>query len=412
MKITNKIDFKRCLLVVLLVSVLLTVILTIFNAIEYRSYRHTTNIYIDNVLSNIRFDYPEVNIDELIKILNDPNLKSGNILASYGIDLNETTAILKSDLLNKKFTILRTSLIVLSFLILSSVYLYYIFSKEKKIKSITALLERINSQDYSLDISTTSEDELSILRTEVYKTTLMHRHRAQNAVEDKANLKRSLEDISHQLKTPLTSVSIATDNLIEIDDMSKEERIEALKSIRRETDKINFLIQSLLKLSKLDTNTVQFDAKMMNIKSIIAVSIENVSLIADLKDVKFDIEGPDSTILCDAAWQTEALTNIIKNAVEHSLERSTITIEIEKSKMFTTISINNRGEHIEMSDIPHIFERFYRGKNATPGSVGIGLALASSIIKAEQGRLTVESNEKDGTTFKIEYPITQESQLN
>lgn len=412
MKITNKIDFKKCLLVVLLVSVLLTVILTIFNAIEYRSYRHTTNIYIDNVLSNIRFDYPEVNIDELIKILNDPNLKSGNILASYGIDLNETTAILKSDLLNKKFTILRTSLIVLSFLILSSVYLYYIFSKEKKIKSITALLERINSQDYSLDISTTSEDELSILRTEVYKTTLMHRHRAQNAVEDKANLKRSLEDISHQLKTPLTSVSIATDNLIEIDDMSKEERIEALKSIRRETDKINFLIQSLLKLSKLDTNTVQFDAKMMNIKSIIAVSIENVSLIADLKDVKFDIEGPDSTILCDAAWQTEALTNIIKNAVEHSLERSTITIEIEKSKMFTTISINNRGEHIEMSDIPHIFERFYRGKNATPGSVGIGLALASSIIKAEQGRLTVESNEKDGTTFKIEYPITQESQLN
>ena len=412
MKITNKIDFKRCLLVVLLVSVLLTVILTIFNAIEYRSYRHTTNIYIDNVLSNIRFDYPEVNIDELIKILNDPNLKSGNILASYGIDLNETTTILKSDLLNKKFTILRTSLIVLSFLILSSVYLYYIFSKEKKIKSITALLERINSQDYSLDISTTSEDELSILRTEVYKTTLMHRHRAQNAVEDKANLKRSLEDISHQLKTPLTSVSIATDNLIEIDDMSKEERIEALKSIRRETDKINFLIQSLLKLSKLDTNTVQFDAKMMNIKSIIAVSIENVSLIADLKDVKFDIEGPDSTILCDAAWQTEALTNIIKNAVEHSLERSTITIEIEKSKMFTTISINNRGEHIEMSDIPHIFERFYRGKNATPGSVGIGLALASSIIKAEQGRLTVESNEKDGTTFKIEYPITQESQLN
>ena len=158
-----------------------------------------------------------------------------------------------------------------------------------------------------------------------------------------------------------------------------------------------------MKLSKLDTNTVTFIKTETSIEKLLTKSLENVSLLADLKDVEMEVRGKTSfPITCDFAWQVEAITNILKNAIEHSIEESSIVITIEENKIYSSLSIKNE-ETIDKADLPHIFERFYRGKNASPDSVGIGLSLAKSIITKEGGSLEVESNEKNGTAFTIKY---------
>ena len=282
-------------------------------------------------------------------------------------------------------------------------YKFTITCRRKKILGIIELIERINAKDYSIDIGYSTEDELSILKTELYKTTITLKEAAENSLEDKRRLKSSLSDISHQLKTPLTSIMIALDNLEETENIDEKTRHLFLQTIQKETTKIDFFVKSLLKLSKLDTNTVTFIKTETSIEKLLTKSLENVSLLADLKDVEMEVRGKTSLpITCDFARQIEAITNILKNAIEHSIKKSSIIVTIEENKIYSSLSIKNEGT-IDKTDLPHIFERFYRGKNASPDSVGIGLSLAKTIITKEGGSLEVESNEKNGTTFTIKY---------
>lgn len=398
----NKTDFKKCLLIVFLTSFLLTLILLIFNYYEYNLYRHENNVYMENVVAKITESYPQIDINEIVDILNNPDTRETKYLSKYGIDIDVEAIALKNDNLQKKFTILNAILIVTSFLFISLIFIFYIYQKEKKIREVTRLIGRINGGDYSLDLPLSSEDELSILRSELYKTTIMLKEQAESAKNDKNNLKKSLEDISHQLKTPLTAISISLDNLLTIS-MDQEERNETLKGIVQETDKINFLIQSLLKLSSFDTNTIKFNPTKIKVTKLLDKAIENVALIADLKDVTMNMkESSKISVTCDASWQVEAISNILKNAIEHSPTKSQVSISIEDNKLYTSISINNPGV-IDKDDIPHIFERFYKGKNATSDSVGIGLSLAKSIVTKDNGNLEVDSTEQKGTTFTIKY---------
>lgn len=294
-------------------------------------------------------------------------------------------------------------IIILS-IILLSIFLKYNYSKDKKLQEITKYLEQINNKNYKLDIEDNTEDELSILKNEIYKTTVMLKEMAENLNKDKLYLKDSLQDISHQLKTPLTSITILLDNILDNPNMDSKTRQEFIKNIKREIININFLVNSLLKLSKLDANSVQFINKEEYIENIINESIKNVATICDLKNIEVIVSGnKNQKIKVDSKWQIEAITNILKNAVEYSKTNSKIEIKYEQNKMYSKIEIQDNGEGIDKKDLKFIFQRFYKGKNSSSESIGIGLALAKTIIEKNNGYISVNSKEGKGTIFTIKY---------
>ena len=210
-----------------------------------------------------------------------------------------------------------------------------------------------------------SEDELSILKNEIYKTTVMLKENAENSNKEKLELKDSLSDISHQLKTPLTSILIMLDNLIDDPQMDENIREDFIRDIKREINSINFIVQSILKLSKLDTNTVNFIEEKNDLNEIVNQAIKNVTMLSDLKNVSVILKSNTNSIIkCDFKWQVEAISNIIKNCIEHSNKDSEVIITIEDNKAYWKITIKDSGIGIDKEDLPHIFERFYKGKNA------------------------------------------------
>jgi len=227
---------------------------------------------------------------------------------------------------------------------------------------------------------------------------------AENSKNDKLKLKDSLSDISHQLKTPITSIIIMLDNILDDKEMPENIRNEFIKDIKREIINIKFLVESILKLSKIDSNTVKFIKKEVNIKELITEALKNISMMRDIKNIKINVKGNGvDAISCDIKWQIEAITNILKNCIEHSKENGEITIEYGKNNIYTEIKIIDYGTGIEKQDLPHIFERFYKGKNSSNDSIGIGLALSKSIIESNNGYIEAESVLGKGTIFTIKY---------
>ena len=339
-----------------------------------------------------------------MEILNSNNEINLDFFRSYGIDIQKDAIILKND---KYFIISLTLSTIISLalgFIVSFIYLKYNNRKDKKLKEITKYIEEINNRNYKLDIDDNTEDELSILKNEIYKTTVMLKEVAENSKQDKVNLKDSLSDISHQLKTPLTSIIIMLDNILDNPNMEERTREEFIKDIKKEIININFLVDSLLKLSKLDANSIKFTKKEENIEDVINEAINKVSVLSDLKDVEIKLETDKNIkINCDLKWQAEAITNLLKNAIEHSKQGSIINIKVSQNKVYSSIEIEDNGIGIAKNDLPHIFERFYKGKNANPESVGIGLALSKAIIEKGNGSIDVESEEGVGTKFIIKY---------
>lgn len=295
------------------------------------------------------------------------------------------------------------SFLIITIASLCILYFRYNYKRKNDIKDIIKYIEQINRRNYELEIDTISEDELSILKNEIYKTAVMLKEVALNSNKDKLNLKKSLEDISHQLKTPLTSILVLLDNLIDEPDMDSSIRNDFIIDIKRNVININFLVQALLKLSKFDANTVHFIKKENDLEMIVKEAIKNVSTLCDLRNINIKLNTLENAkVVCDAKWQIEAITNTIKNAIEHSKDNSSIIINIDNNRVYSKIEVIDFGDGISKRDIKHIFERFYKGENATSNSIGLGLALAKTIIEEDKGTIAVESNESN-TKFTIKY---------
>ena len=400
----NKIELKKMCITSCIVIIIFLITFSILIYKQYKTYTYNFNQKIAGIIDNVLEKYPDIEKREIVEILNSSNKTNNEILREYGIELDKDSVILENNTDFQKFIIIDVSTLIVFILILSIIVFKYNHSESKKINEITKYIEEINRGNYKLNIEENTEDELSILKNELYKITIMLKEVAENSQKDKTTLKDSLSDISHQIKTPITSILIMLDNILSDENMPEDIKKDFIKDIKREIVNIKFLVESILKLSKIDSNSIKFIKKEVFIKDIINEAVKNVSMLSELKNIEIIVSGDDSIkTICDLKWQVEAITNILKNCIEHSYENKKIYINYNQNNMYTELKIEDNGTGIDAKDLPHIFERFYKGKNSSSDSVGIGLALSKSIIESNNGYIQVDSELNKGTTFIIKY---------
>ncbi len=287
--------------------------------------------------------------------------------------------------------------------ILIGIFIFYTARRYRDIEKLSGYLRQIYSGDYSLDIRDNQEGELSILKNDIYKVTLILSKQAQLLQTEKEQLADAISDISHQLKTPLTSMMVMTD-LLKKSDLDPLKRKEFTKNLGLSLERMEWLLTSLLKLSKLDAGTVKFKKECIDVNELIQQAMKALLIPMELKEQKLTIQGnQEVTFIGDLKWTTEALINIIKNCIEHTSNGGEIKIQFNDNPIFTEIVIQDNGTGINKEDLPYIFKRFYKGKNANEDSVGIGLAMAKSIIISQNGDVNVTSRKNQGTSFSIKF---------
>ena len=409
MKIFENKNIKNLLLPMLILMVATTILITIYTNKQYNGLTIILNEKIAEIVGVIKEKYPEVDNDQIIKLLNsDKNSYEFKIgqeeLMQYGIDTEQTNSIVSIKEQMKTNMIFNIILVIIFSILWMIIIFIYLRKRDKKINQITSYINEIKNKKYELNIEENSEDELSNLKNELYKITIMLKEESENSQKDKENIKVSVQDISHQLKTPLTSITIMLDNLKDNPDMDKETRQKFIFEISKQIEWINWLVISLLKLSKLDANVVEFYDEKINVKKLINEIIKNLEIPIEIKNQKIIVTGDDKiSFQGDYKWQQEAVTNIIKNCIEHNKENGKIYIKYEENTLFTKIVIRDEGEGISKNDLKYIFERFYKGKNSSENSIGIGLALAKKIIEKDNGMISCKSEIGIGTEFTIKY---------
>ena len=399
MKEKNKIlIFGLCYIIIAIFVFLM------LSQIQYEKYTNQMNIVIAEIVDKIVEKYPDIEEEEIIKILNGTEQSQKKyILEKYGYTQN-TVAIEEISKERSTFIKIDIVIIIAGGIAVTSVLLSYNKKREEKISDINSYIGKVNRGNYELKIEENGEDELTKLRNELYKTTVLLRETAENSEKEKTNLSNSLTDISHQLKTPLTSIRIMIDNIQNNPDMDEKTRNEFIEDISKQIDWISSLVISLLKLAKFDAGSIVMRDEEINVKKLIQNIISNLAILIDIKDIKIEENISEQiTLFADYNWQIEALTNIIKNCVEHSFDGGKIKIEAESNSVFTKIIITDEGEGIEKKDLNRIFERFYKSAKSSENSIGIGLALAKTIIEKERGYIKVESEVGKGTKFEIKY---------
>lgn len=409
MKIFENKNIKYLILPMIILTITVSITITIQTIKQYKTVTITLNEKIAEIMGKISESNPEMDSREIIEILNSAKNteqyeKGQTELSKYGIEIDKINSIKLIE--NQMKTNLKLNvLIILLFSILwMTIIVLYLRKRDKKIKQITNYINQIKNKKYDLNIEENTEDELSNLKNELYKITIMLKEESEISKKDKENLKMSVEDISHQLKTPLTSITIMLDNLKDNPNMEEKTKQKFIFEISKQVEWINWLVISMLKLSKLDANVVQFYDEKINLNKFIGEIIKNLEIPIEVKNQKIIIDGNENvSFIGDYKWQQEAITNIIKNCIEHNANNGTIYINYEENSLFTKITIRDEGEGISKEDLKHIFERFYKGKNSSENSVGIGLALAKNIIEKNNGMINCKSELDKGTEFVIKY---------
>ena len=395
---------QKFIVIFLVLTAVFSAVTAVFSAFELERVRQNTNSAAVQILENVKEKYPEVSERELAEILNgkSENTQAQSNLKKYGIDLDSDWAVYQNDGTSVFIIIANAIICAVSCLALTAVFLKYCKSQKAESERLAGYLRKINRKNYDLELKANSEDEMSQLQSEIYKTTVMLREQADNSQKDKENLKQSLSDISHQLKTPLTSIMVMLDNIIEDENMPEDIKRDFLNDIRHSSNSISFLVQSILTLSKLDANSIVLKSKTENVKKILDECIKNTAVLAEIKGVETSVEcDAGLTLDCDFKWLCEAITNIVKNSIEHTNEGGFVSLKAEKTSLCTKITVTDNGCGIDKDDLPHIFERFYKGRNRDENSVGIGLALAKTIIEKSGGSIYADSKQGEGTKFTI-----------
>ncbi len=359
-----------------------------------------------SIVGAITEKYPEAEQD-LINLIMHPDKEAASrgkkILSKYGIDSGDLQP--EIPLMQNYFRYNLVICLLLSVLAggaFTAAVLPFLKKQYGQIREITRYAGKINRGDYSLDIRDNREGDLSILKNEIYKITTLLKEQAGALQRDRALLADSLADISHQLKTPLTSLSVLNDLLS--DNPAEEKRALFLERMRAQLKRIEWLVSSLLKLSRLDAGAVTMKKERIRVHALVEKALASLGIPLEIKMLQVYLEGDeDAGFIGDFEWSCEALINIIKNCIEHTPENGSLKISFEQNPLYTGIRVEDSGAGIAPEDLPHIFNRFYKGKDAAPDQVGIGLAMARTIVEKQGGDITVKSDPGGGSEFTIKF---------
>ncbi len=403
MNIFKNRNSRKTIILGIIVIMLSTCIFWVINNIQYRKYLKIVNAKIDNIISQVIEKYPDITEEEVLEILKNNETPESSVLEKYGYtpDISYIKTLGEQIETNKKQNI---ALVIIFGTVSLGIYLIYVITQEKRIAEINEYIKQINNKNYILKIEENDNGELSKLRNELYKTTVLLKETAEISEKEKENLSTAIADISHQLKTPLTSIRIMLDNIQDDPDMEKEVREDFLREISKQIDWISSLVVALLKIAKFDAGTIKMENNEINAKNLIDNIISNLAILMELKNIEIITNVDEkATFIADYKWQQEALTNILKNAIEHSKHNSRIYITVENTSLFLKIIIKDEGSGIDKEDLKHIFQRFYKTKNSSENSIGIGLPLAKAIIEQSNGYIKVETKYGEGTSFEVKY---------
>lgn len=374
-----------------------------------QNYLEQSNYNIAVLIGSIAEANPEVDQSAIIKALrgnpsSPEQAEAGfEILQSYGL-LPEDYATPDLKDFGHEISLVLILLLALTSILVLSYFWYQDYRTQQHIRRLVRYLQDLKDRIYDLRLDENSEDELSLLTNEIYKITVLLKESAENNRRHSQNLETALADISHQLRTPLTSLQVMVDNIYDDPEMLVDVRQDFLRSIRRELGSISDLISTLLHLAKFDNGSIKLQRQTTTVRELFQSVCQNLAILADLHDIELRLTGDlDAKITLDSRWQVEALTNIVKNCIEHSPSGSRVILSSEDCPLFLRLNIKDFGEGISPEDQRHIFERFYKAKGSTKDSIGIGLAFAKTVIEADNGQISVHSTPGSGSTFTINY---------
>lgn len=404
----NKMKDRRLrqTLILLVLALTVTVGMVFFlatksvNFIERQQIRRNAEI-----IGLIAEKYPDAQ-EEVIKLFQSEYLSTSElgeeIFKKYGMDFSSGNII--GNYQEAQLYIVSIFLVLIALFCFAVFFIFYFYLKQmdNSLINISEYINRLLNKDYALDIIDNDEGTLSSLKNDIYKVTVMMKEQNEMLKQDKMLLANNLADISHQLKTPLTSMLLMSD-LLDSDELTKDERKEFLRVIKSQLKRIEWLVSSLLKLSKLDAKTIEFKKDQIHAYDLLHKAIEPVYMMIETKDQQFQVLGDNPLIETDVNWTCEAFVNILKNCSEHTPEGGILKAEVFDTVMYTEFVLSDNGVGIDAKDLPFIFDRFYRCSTVSKESVGIGLAMAYSIITGQDGTISVQSVLNQGTSFSIRF---------
>ena len=375
-----------------------------FNIYQDVEYKEALNKYACAMVEMVKEKYPEVSEEEIVELVNAEAVEgSDDVLADYGI--SGDVYVLKRIEHTRRATLIGNVVILAELgVLLLAVFVVYTNKRKRKIDELDRYIQDVSNKMYEIGIDKESEDELNRLKDSLYKITVMLKEDSESKRKQNEAILELVSDISHQLKTPITSIQILLDNILENENMDSDTRRKFTLEILRQVKGMNFLIFSLLKLSKLDASVVEFDNKEIAVNELITDTLTDLDVLIELKHLEVHVDIPDGVrFVGDYNWNKEAVLNIVKNAVEYTPDGKNIFISAEENDLYTKIEIRDEGKGIDEKDLPHIFERFYKRGNSAEDSFGIGLALSKSIVEKQDGFVSVDSKVGVGTAFTIKY---------
>lgn len=286
-------------------------------------------------------------------------------------------------------------------IILTMIFAVVTKRRYKNLNDLNDYLSLVCKGIYDMNIDDNTEGELSILKNNLYKVITLLQSQNEYLKNDKLYLADSIADISHQLKTPLTSMMMMCE-LLENEE-NPDKRQEFVAVINNQLSKMKWLITNILKISKLDADATEFKRKEVSISKVLDDSLKPFVLTAELKNIAIQNGANDFVFNGDESWTVEAVSNIVKNCIEHTNDGGKIIIASGSTNLYNKLTISDNGCGIDKEDLPHIFERFYHGKNSSKDSVGIGLALAKTVFEKENASVSVESEQGRGSVFEIRF---------
>lgn len=282
-----------------------------------------------------------------------------------------------------------------------TVFTAYDISRKNKIRQLSADLNALLHGDSRITLDRYSEGELSVLQSEISKMTVTLNEQSHRLAEDKVFLADSIADISHQIRTPLTSINIVT-SLLSEEDITEERRHELMRELDRLLARIDKLINILLKISKFDAGAITFKKEKISLEDMIRTAAQPMNAAMELKGQTLEIDA-EGDFIGDIQWTGEALGNVIKNCWEHTPDGGRISVFARENALYSEVIISDNGSGISEEDLPNVFKRFYKGKNSGTDSFGIGLALAKMIVTGQGGAIKAGNSPDGGARFTVRF---------